>query len=128
MNERNDSLVLSSKYPMYYIRDNILLLSVLAGSLAGLFLEVVHLNNPTVTPSFGTMTVEQQCNNSSTPKTTSIIIQHHFQLTESASKMMSALVKISMLLCIDLKLAVLRKIELNHQKYPKELCKVCMIW
>ena len=126
----NDRSSSSSKYPLFRIREGILVVSALTGSLARLFLEMVGLDDPTITscPFPGMVPqVPQQCSGISTAKTTTVDNWVNAELDKAASQLMSVLVKMSMLLRIDLELAVLKKIELNRCKYPKELCKVCTV-
>ena len=130
MNESNDRSSSSYKYPVHRIREGILVVSALTGSLARLFLEMVGLDDPTITSCSIPMMVPlvpQQCSGISTAKTTTLDNWVHAELSKVTSQLMSVLVKMSMMLRIDLELAVLKKIELNRCKYPKELCKVCTV-
>jgi len=117
----------SSYYPVHDVRDAVLMLSELAGNLSRLFRKMVPLDDPTTSSSASTTTAGGTTIQSNSMTTFSAADQN-LQLRTAASKLLSGLVDTSTLLRIDLKLAVLRKMELNRLKYPKELCKVRMLF
>lgn len=98
----------ATDYPMHEIRSSIFQLSVLAGHLSALFLRLVPLD---------------PIHDEGVPPST-ILALSSSDIASGMTTLLSALLDTSGLLSIDLRLAILSKMELNRRKYPAELCRV----
>lgn len=104
-------------------RTHILELSVHVGTLAKLFLQHAPLDAPPSPPP----TTTTSSTTSSTTTARTALDQTPFQTPEIQTCMRDILHRLQAIaasLSIDWNLAILKKMELNRRKYPKELCQV----
>jgi len=100
------------RIPLDEIRNRLFLLSELAGNLSRIFRTKVPLDPPPdAPPAVGSSNL-------------TTIAEIDAGIARGMYRLTAALIDASTLLNIDLRSAVLRKMELNRRKYPVELCQV----
>jgi len=110
------------EFPIHVVRDQLLKLQITVGQLSALFLEHVPMD-PIARDTKSTD--QQQADEKRTlALRQSISSQAVLDITSSMSQLLSTLIATASLLSIDLRVAIVQKMELNGRKYPVELCKV----